>query len=64
MLRKARLRLVGCSGECWGVHLIPQDGRMTLGTAVFPDQAPLTTVVPVLRNPVAQAMQHRHAASV
>lgn len=38
--------------------LTPQDGRMTLGTAVFPDQAlPWYS----LRNPVAQAMQRRSA---
>lgn len=39
----------------------PQDGRTTLGTAMFPDQALPTTVGPVLRNPVAQTMQHRPA---
>lgn len=41
--------------------LTPQVGRLTLGTAVFPDQALPTTVGPVLRNPVAQAMQRRSA---
>lgn len=37
--------------------LTPQDGRMTLRTAMFPDQAQPTPVQPLLRKPVAQAMQ-------